>query len=372
MELQVYYAAYGQRIKAGLLRDDNEDYVFEYNEGFAAQNINIHPLFPTDRYRSIYGERDLLPCLFWDYLPSGYNDELLFKIRHRSSSGIPLLKQLAMFSRNGIGALEFEPSFHYETEVIEVNLDETERDIRNERNLGRLYCLTSCINGHTPKIAVNISADKKLITNDESKAELTPWIIKLPSSQKNPYDGAAEYAYNKMAQAAGIKVPETYLFSSASSAGYFGAKRFDREDGCKKHVLTVGALLNKHYLRQRIYMIDYVNLIKQVAPKELENLLRMMIFYIKTGNDDIRGTNISLILQKNNEWTLAPAYDLAPFTLENDYTPLMLKPEYDKGETDTKIYDLCERAEFNFDRVSQLIEQVEDAVAGYKRFMLDV
>lgn len=371
MELQVYYAADKKRIKAGVLRDDNEDYAFEYDKHFAEQNINLHPLFPMYKYKFIYGERDCLPCLFWDCMPSGYNDELLYKIRHRSSSSIPLLKQLAMYSRNGVGALEFEPSFHYDAEIMQIDLDELEDDIRAERNLSKLYCLAAGINGHTPKIAVNVSDNKKIITNDDANDDLTPWIIKLPSSQKNPHAGLAEYAYNKMAQAAGINVPETHLFSSQTTAGYFGAKRFDRENGGKKHVLTVGALMNKHFLRQRIYMIDYVELIKKIVPNQLEDLLRLLIFYLKTGNDDIRGTNLSLMLQQNNEWVLAPAYDMTPFSLVDDYTPLMLKPDYDKDETDSKIFDLCERAEFDLGKVPQLIEKVEDSVSMYKKLVLD-
>jgi serine/threonine-protein kinase HipA len=174
-----------------------------------------------------------------------------------------------------------------------------------------------------------------------------------------------------MAKKAGITVPQFYLFNARASAGYFGSKRFDYQNGIKRHVLSIGSLMNKNYLFERIYLGYYTDIVRKIAPEEIEKLLRLLMFDLKTGNEDIRGGGISMILTEENKWVLAPAYDLVPFSLENDYTPKMLKKDYEKDAVDALIYDLCEAAEFDFDTAAKMIEQVEDAVAEYSRLSLE-
>lgn len=368
MDLRVYYNSYGQRVPLGVLSDRDETYIFEYDAGFEYREIDVCPLFPSADVRKIKGTKNMLPCLFWDFLPSGYNAEVLHKL---SSTSIPLLKQLAMHGRRGVGALEFEPELAYSYEKIPVDLDMAESDIRFENNLSRQFRLSAGIAGHTPKISVKVSKDKQQIYEDTDDEGFADWIIKLPSSRNNPLDGVAEFVYNKMAKKAGIAVPQFYLFNARASAGYFGSKRFDYQNGIKRHVLSIGSLMNKNYLFERIYLGYYTDIVRKIAPEEIEKLLRLLMFDLKTGNEDIRGGGISMILTEENKWVLAPAYDLVPFSLENDYTPKMLKKDYEKDAVDALIYDLCEAAEFNFDTAAKMIEQVEDAVAEYSRLSLE-
>ena len=103
--------------------------------------------------------------------------------------------------------------------------------------------------------------------------DFSQWLIKLPSSEQNPKDGLTEYIYSKMAKSAGINVPNTYLFSSKNCAGYFGSKRFDRTKEGKKHVLSAYALMNKHYIDHAISIEDHINLAKDIAFDELDNLM---------------------------------------------------------------------------------------------------
>ena len=46
--------------------------------------------------------------------------------------------------------------------------------------------------------------------------------------------------------------------------------------------------------------------------REVEKLARLMIFNVKAGNRDDHSKNFSFILTRDNEWKLAPAYDLTP------------------------------------------------------------
>lgn len=369
MELKVLYNADGIKIPMGILSDRNNYNVFKYDPDFAAKKINVCPLFSAQENTAVNGTENMLPCLFWDLLPSGFNSEVLYKLKQDS---IPLLKKLAMCGQNAIGALEFEPAFPYQYSAEPLNLDEIEADIRIERNLGRQFRLSVGVGGHTPKIAVKVSKDKTEVVEQTEQEHFFDWLVKLPSAVTNPRDGAAEYIYTKMAKNAGIDVPRVHLFDSETTAGYFGCKRFDRKKNTKKHVVTIGALMNKNYKTETISLADYVTITQKIAPKEIENLLRLLMFNLKTGNDDIRGTGISFVLENNTDWVLAPAYDLVPFSLEADYTPKMLKKGYEKDETDAVIYDLCEFAGFAFEKVPAMIEQVESAVAEYTELSVDL
>ncbi len=372
MEIKVYYNAYNNRVKTGNLYDNGGNYVFEYDKDFAGYEIDIHPYFPAYRDYQIIGANGRLPCLFWDYQPSGYNEDLLYKLsQERNVSKIPLLKQLAMHNANGMGALEFEPFLPYDVQPEELNLDVIEKNIREQKNISNLYKLSLSFNGHTPKIGAWVSGDKRKIVEKSQGDDFSQWLIKLPSSEQNPKDGLVEYVYSKMAKSAGINVSNTYLFPSKHCAGYFGSKRFDRTKEGKKHVLSAYSLMNKHYLDHSISIEDHINLTKDIAFDEVDNLMRLIIFNAKTGNDDVRGTNISFMLEKNNKWKLAPAYDLVPFSPDNVYTPKMLRKDYDKNEEDGRIYDLCEVVGYDFTKISPMIEEVENAVSDYFRLMVD-
>ena len=114
-------------------------------------------------------------------------------------------------------------------------------------------------------------------------------------------------------------------------------------------------------------MSDYVRLVQSIAPEEMPSLLKLLIFNIKTGNEDLRGTNLSFVLENDVKWILAPAYDLVPFSLENIYTPKMLQSGYDKNAEDKKIYDLCALAGFDFHKVGIMIKETEEAVSLYQK-----
>jgi serine/threonine-protein kinase HipA len=109
-------------------------------------------------------------------------------------------------------------------------------------------------------------------------------------------------------------MPETRLFSSATTRGFFGAARFDRENGHKIHVHTACGLLHADH---RHASLDYESLIKLTKVltgdvREVEKMVRLMVFNVKAGNRDDHAKNFSFLLDAQNRWKMAPAYDLTP------------------------------------------------------------
>jgi serine/threonine-protein kinase HipA len=126
-----------------------------------------------------------------------------------------------------------------------------------------------------------------------------------------------EYEYNICAAACGIRIPEVKLFPSNRCTGYFGAKRFDREDtpaGKKKlHMASASALLE---VSHRVPSLDYTSLMGLTwqltrQADELLKMYTMMCFNVFAHNRDDHSKNFSWLYDEaESQWILSPAYDL--------------------------------------------------------------
>ena len=86
-----------------------------------------------------------------------------------------------------------------------------------------------------------------------------PWLIRFHTREEGAGQGLVEYIYSLMAREAGVEIPETRLFPSHTAAGFFGVRRFDRDNGLKIHVHTAAGLLHASH---RQPTLDYENLLR--------------------------------------------------------------------------------------------------------------
>jgi serine/threonine-protein kinase HipA len=245
--------------------------------------------------------------VFNDSMPDGWGMLLLSRKLKKQNIDIhelSFLEKLSLVGRNGMGALEYEPSVEHNLSEVLSSLDvlseESNRILDGEdsdfielmlKNNG-----SSC--GVRPKITADINGEL--------------WIIKLISSMDDKNAGVMEYAYSVAAKKAGINMPETKLFQSKKYPGFFGAKRFDRKGQFKIHMHSVCGLLDADF---RTPSLEYENLImatKQLTKdiKEAEQIFRIMVFNIKTHNLDDHSKNFSFLMDEKGKWTISPAYDL--------------------------------------------------------------
>lgn len=93
--------------------------------------------------------------------------------------------------------------------------------------------------GARPKILADVSADgRRIVPEGMGGEDFSPWLIKFHSREDDPDQGLLEYAYSIMAKKCGIAMPETRLFSSETTPGFFGVRRFDRDARGKVHIHT--------------------------------------------------------------------------------------------------------------------------------------
>lgn len=377
MKLSVYLNTYGIRRMVGLLYENAGRVFFEYSPDFLQSGIALSP-FKLPLKPGVFEDEkrtfDGLFGLFNDSLPDGWGCLLLDrKLRKRGLSydSITPLSRLSMIGRNPMGALEYEPADEAAEEVGNVELDSLSGEVdkilagNDSDVLDELLKLNGSSGGARPKIVSYVSDDRQQIIHGGANppAGFTPWIIKFSERYDKLNSGETEYRYSLAAKEAGIDMPPTHLFPSKNGGGYFGVQRFDRTPQGKVHVHTACGLLHASH---RFSCLDYENLLKLtlVLTRDItqaEEMVRHMVFNVKSGNRDDHSKNFSFLLNKNFEWRLAPAYDLTPSAGINGEQTAMVNGK-GRNITDEDLIAAAKVADIPASAVRSIINTVESAL----------
>ena len=383
MRLNVFLNAHGNRLFVGVLEEQNNRIFFEYAPEFIGTNIPLSP-FMLPLKQQVYEDEkrtfDGLFGVFNDSLPDGWGCLLLDRKLQKqglSYNTITPLQRLSLIGLNAMGALEYEPITEIDREFTQdIELDslsmEAGKILQGNASevLDTLLSLNGSSAGARPKIVALVSKDKQtLIHGSLAQENYEPWLIKFNSSLDDKDIGAKEYIYSLMAKDAGIDMPETYLFPSKNSSGHFGVKRFDRTNDGKVHIHTACGLLHASH---RFASIDYTSLLKLTAVltkdvREVEKMVRLMIFNVKSGNKDDHSKNFSFMLTRDNVWKMTPAYDLTPSEGINGEQTAMVNGK-GKEITNEDFIKTAEPFGFDVKKVSEIIEQIDNALSGYQKY----
>jgi serine/threonine-protein kinase HipA len=116
-----------------------------------------------------------------------------------------------------------------------------------------------------------------------------------------------------MAKAAGIAMSECRLMEE-NGRHHFMTRRFDRHaGGGKLHMQSLGGLAHfdfnqpgAHSYEQALLMIRQLKL----PMAAVEEQFRRMVFNVVARNQDDHVKNIAFLMNKQGEWSLAPAFDM--------------------------------------------------------------
>ena len=302
---------YNDQLVGTLAKTPDRLVAFEYDSNWIANGFSISPYsLPLEKKVFIpkYEPFDGLFGVFNDSLPDGWGrllvDRLLLKNKINPSE-IDSINRLAVVQESGMGALTYKPEHKFESSEQESDYDKLAHECskilesQDTSNLEELFKLGGSSGGARPKILTKINGED--------------WIIKFPSSQDSKNIGEQEYKYSLVAKECGIKMTETRLYQSKICSGYFGVKRFDRENGKKVHMVSVSGLLETSH---RLPNLDYNILMKLTLEltknyQDIEQLYRLMCFNVFAHNRDDHSKNFSFLYDENKkEWHLSPAYDL--------------------------------------------------------------
>ncbi len=312
----------------GTLAEDRGHVYFEYDREYLADGWDLSPLslpFAPGLFEHTDRQFGPLPGLFDDSLPDGWG--LLLMDRHFRSLGmdpreVSPLHRLAWLGTRTMGALTYHPPLQRKDADAPVfDLHDLARQSQEVLGGQAADVLPQLLNaggspgGARPKVLVGVGQGSEAIRSgeDDLPEGYEHWIVKFAARNDPPDAGPLEYAYARMAAAAGIDMPPTRLFLTSQGDRFFGAKRFDREGNRRLHVHTFGNLIQSNF---RIPSADYADLLRATAVltrnhHDVRRAFRMMTFNVLAHNRDDHVKNFAFLLDdRTGEWSLSPAYDL--------------------------------------------------------------
>ena len=336
---------WGARVGAIALDPASGFYVFEYDQMWRDAGVELAPttmpvgdrsprfIFPTLPPATYYR----LPSMIADSLPDDFGNALTTAYLAREGvlpENITPLDRLAYLGRRGIGALEFHPMRGPRTRkstAIELSelvvaargalAGEIATDAGTTEAIARLIAVGTSAGGARAKAVVALNPATGELRSGQVPTDpgFEPWLLKLDGVSPDVDLGASghygriEYAYSRMAAAAGIAMSECRLLEEGGRA-HFMTRRFDRtQDGDKIHVQSLCALAHLDF--RQIGAHDYAQLFLLIEQLGLgadarAEAFRRMVFNVASANCDDHSKNFSFLLPEGGQWQLSPAYDV--------------------------------------------------------------
>ena len=215
--LQVFY---NDKKVGTLALTKNNIIAFEYDNEWLNNGFSISP-YSLPLKKQVFIPKiepfDGLYGVFSDSLPDGWGRLLVDRMLNSQNINpreINPISRLAIVGETGMGALSYKPEYNLlEDKDYHEDYDSLALSCKKILNteysddLDNLFRLGGSSGGARPKIL--------------TKIENEDWIIKFPSSLDDKNIGELEYLYSLCAKKCKIDMPETKLFPSKISSGYF-------------------------------------------------------------------------------------------------------------------------------------------------------
>jgi len=341
---------WGRTIGAVSLEEGREVAAFQYDPAFAASGIELSPLmmplservyeFPALPRNTFHG----LPGMLADSLPDKFGNALIdawLATQGRTAATFSAVERLCYTGARGMGALEFAPVIGpkpRKASKIEVAaLVRLAGEVLTHRGdlqghfheAGKAKALRDILGVGTSaggaRAKAVIAWNRK--TNEVRSGQVAAgegfdyWLLKFDgvagNKDKELEDpkgyGAIEFAYHLMAKTAGVTMSECRLLEE-NGRRHFMTRRFDRLAGGEKlHMQSLCALAHFDFNQAGAYAYEQALLtIRQLKlpMAAVEEQFRRMVFNLVARNQDDHVKNIAFLMNKQGEWSLAPAFDV--------------------------------------------------------------
>ena len=319
---------------------------FEYDKDFIKSEIEVSPLrmplagniyeFPRMTGEPFYG----MPGLVADSLPDRFGNAVIeqwLMSLGKSLSDFTAVDRLCYTGKRGMGALEYVPAsadikdiddtinvkemVKFASDIL-ANREEIYLKADNDLTYAQLVQVGSSAGGARAKAVMAWNEETNEVRSGQT--QLGPgydyWLMKFDNVAKNGDHGLLdkpeytliEYAYYLMAREAGITMNECRIYESEGDH-HFLTKRFDRMDGRKLHMQSLGALAHISYQEPGACGYELAAMYMKeigISYKEIEQFYRRMVFNCLAVNQDDHVKNTSFIMDRSGKWTLSPAYDI--------------------------------------------------------------
>ena len=406
---------WGSRIGAVSIAEGARSATFQYDPAFVRSGIEIAPVrmplrnqpysfpgLPEDAFSG-------LPGLLADSLPDRWGTALVnawLASQGRAQSSFDVVQRLCYSGTRGVGALEFQPAHEPAAPAsTDLRVDALVRlasEVLAERSefvaeltehpeeeaMKAILAVGSSAGGARPKalIAYNDATGQVRSGQVDVGKGFRHWLLKFDGVSRSGDHGltdpegwgAAEYAYSKMARAAGIEMTECRLLQEGGRR-HFMTRRFDRPDGGGKlHMQTVGALDHVSYNEPGTYSYEQVLLLIRrlgLGTPVVEQQFRRMVFNVVARNQDDHVKNIAFLMGRDGAWSLAPAYDVIwawkPGNVWLDSHQMSVNGKRD-AFTVEDIRTVAGVAGLKRGRAEAILAEVREVVAGWRGIAAEV
>jgi serine/threonine-protein kinase HipA len=393
------------------MEDGRDHAAFQYDPAFAASGIEVSPLtmplnervyeFPALARNTFHG----LPGLLADSLPDKFGNTLInawLATQGRTPESFGAVERLCYVGTRGMGALEFAPGLGPKPrKATKIEIDALVRlasDVLTHRNdlkgnlggaargkaLNDILRVGTSAGGARAKAVIAWNRE----TNEVRSGQITAgdgfdyWLLKFDgvtgNKDKELEDpkgyGAIEYAYHRMARAAGVAMSECRLLEE-NGRRHFMTRRFDRLAGGEKlHMQSLCALAHFDFNQAGAYGYEQALLaIRQLdlPMAAVEEQFRRMVFNIVARNQDDHVKNIAFLMDKQGRWSLAPGFDVTySFNPSGSWTAMHQMTLNGKRDEFTMAdFDACAKSSLmKRGRARTIIEEVSAAVARWPEF----
>ena len=402
---------WGRTIGAVSLEEGRNVAAFEYDSQFARSGIQLSPLvmplsgqvhqFPELPRNTFHG----LPGLLADSLPDKFGNALIdawLATQGRSPESFSAVDRLCYTGTRGMGALEFAPVLGPKPrKASKLEVDALVRlagEVLTHRGqlqghlhaAGKAKALRDILTVGTS--AGGARAKAVIAWNPQTHEVRTGqiaagdgfeyWLLKFDGVDGNRDKerddpkgyGAVEFAYHRMAEAAGITMSECRLLEE-NGRRHFMTRRFDRlADGQKLHLQSLCALAHFDFNQAGAYGYEQALLAirrLQLPMAAVEEQFRRMVFNVVARNHDDHVKNIAFLMNPLGEWSLAPAFDVTySFNPAGAWTGTHQMTLNGKRDGFTREdFVLCARsALMKRGRATMILEEVQTAVNRWPEF----
>lgn len=402
---------WGRTIGAVSLEEGREVAAFQYAPAFAGSGIELSPLvmplgtrvyaFPALPRNTFHG----LPGLLADSLPDKFGNALIdawLATQGRTPEGFGAVERLCYTGARGMGALEFVPGLgpkpRKSTKIAIDALVQLASEVLTHRNnlqghfdeAGKEKALRDILQVGTSAGGARAKAviAWNRATNEVRSGQIAAgdgfdyWLLKfdgvMGNKDKEMEDpkgyGVIEYAYHLMAKAAGITMSECRLLEE-NGRRHFMTRRFDRLAGGEKlHMQSLCALAHFDFNLAGAYAYEQALLtIRQLKlpMAAVEEQFRRMVFNIVARNQDDHVKNIAFLMNKQGEWSLAPAFDVTySYNSSGVWTAMHQMTLNGKRDGFTlEDFEACAKSSLmKRGRAKTLIDEVQAAVRRWPEF----
>lgn len=339
---------WGRRVGVVGLNRSTGLYGFRFDPDWVATGVELAPFHMplVEGHTYEFGLDDetfwRLPPMLADALPDRFGNALVD--RWMAEQGIDrnqfsVLDRLAYAADRSIGALEFVPALdagrHDSTTAVQLadlvvaarRAVATEPAPVDAQLLEQLIAVGSSAGGARPKAIVAYHPGTNQIRSAyrDLPDGFEHWLFKLDGTDVGALDGhdaalsrsapwgRIEYAYFRMATAAGVDMAPSSLLAEGPRR-HFITRRFDREpDGAKHHVISLCALDHLDFNMVGAHSYDqYLAAVRRLGlnTDALDQAFRRMVFNVAAANCDDHTKNFAFLRREGRDFELAPAFDV--------------------------------------------------------------